>query len=1091
MTKIFHTVDQQIVFDELTKINPKLGEIYYSGIFVLNDKDNIRSEIPKNNPSESISDNINLKSDKNLLPKNFVENSDRIAQSAHSMRETLNILLRLQTISKSSGDEITQIEQLRIIYDPHNLICDFPLRLYKEIHKLHGYFTCVSHHSWITYNSHHICPPSEEEYLTKLEQFTSLIKKLLTSHYQIIEEIDKFLKISTPTKSNLNALELLISKNISSYNYFFKHAKSNWLDILVEDGKYFKNIPKVIQKDNLFQTPWFDSYYLDQIAAKKPKQVQKIISNIHISKNISEQNLNVLTNFASAATKMPPKIGKIIAEKAIKEKWYGFPHMSPLSMTLVDLMMNLKDDEFKTSLNLCCFLLDLDNSLRKVYSLIDRYLYEEILKQYVPILLEQDSDAVILVLCNKLSKANTLHNKGSKKLKQKSNEDVSFIWRPAIEDHEQNYNFDLRSYLVSSIRDALEKSENVDVKSLKKSLSLLTNFNYHIFRRLELYFYGRHSKEFNDEINKLVIEYFGNSNFKHEYYYMLQNCYSHLTCKNQKRLLDIISNGPRFNDYSGSKDGFEIHKKYWRIEKLSPIIEYLPDLQDEYNSLVKQYGKSNLIDFAIYHDSSSPVTYSSDLSEDMNIDQVFDFIKSYHTHQGFFIEEDVNAQVFANLVETNPGEYLKHIPELLECPELFHFRFLFGLSKVKNKELDWDAILTFLEHIIIESPSKEIKILDRILYYGSELLEKNLVTKSSKIPFNLRNRIWKLLEKSIEMAPPDTSLSDGYPEKNWDAYTISINSAIGKIGHTIMQYSIWCYYELKTSEFTPIELEPEIKKLFDSLLDPRTKQSISFYAVLGFSFYNLLILDEKWAKSKIDSIFTHNEQNKKAGDAAWDAYLFNQIYTNSFNALFDEYVYRITHFKNIEENIQEQLAKHIGIFYLYSLEQSDKLLEILLKTQNQQLIDNCIIYIGRTLKKWDCKKNLKIDLVKFLSYSKINSNPNIGWLFLNPLMSRKKRIFLLKSTLDKTNGKISPLYLIPQELELFSKEYPLETLECVEKILQYYETTEIYSLLRHIENIFQLIIDIKTDAVIEKINQIVNLLGTLEYDQFRKFFKKR
>ena len=1086
-TDIINLYNQKL-FEELTKIDPKLGKIYSSGIFVLIQPDNIQSEILKNPTDESISDKKNFKNDKNLFSKNFKENPDKIAQSAHSMREIVNVLSRQPGIFLPDGEmeHETLKMKLQMISDPQSKQLNPHLYLSKKIYDLHGWFTNVSHHGRY---------PSEKKYLEKLENFTSLMLHILATHYETIEDIDKFLEKSNPEKNDLEKLKNLISKDNSSYRYFFNHAKSDWLDILIADGKFFKNIPNVIKKDDsVSHLGWPESYYLEQIAAEKPEQVQKLISDMNISKDKYDQNHRVLENFISAAIKMPPKFGKIIVKKAIKEKWYGFPPISILPIILVELVMKLKDDEFETSLELCNFLLDLDLvdskmpnifdpgiPQKKVNSFIDSYDYEEILRKNIPSLLEQDSDAVIQMLCEKLLKANILHNK----TQQKSNQDHSTVWRPAIEDHEQNWNYDLRSHLVVSIRNALEKSESISIQKLKKSLNLLAKYNYHIFHRLELYFYGRHPTEFNDEVNLLTIKYFKNYNFIHEYYHMLKNSYPHLSSENQQKLLDIISKGPVYNDSIG-KDKFETYKKHWRMIKLSPIIKYLPDLQEEYNSLVKQFEENNSMDFASYHSSSFQMTYSSDLSKEMTVEQVLNYIKSYGKHQGYFIEEDQNAQVFADLIEKNPNEYLKHVPELLECPELFHFRFLEGLSKVKNKELDWDAILSFLEHVIIESPSKEHQILDKILYYGSELLENHLVSKSPRIPFIMRNRVWKILEKAIEIAPSDASWSDNYPEKSLDAYGISINNSMGTITYAIIQYSVWCYYELKTPHFTPVELEPEVKKIFDSLLAHKQDQSISFHAALGFRFSRLLEIDEKWTKSKINFIFTHDEQHEKAGDAAWDAYLYNQMYIDSFNALFDECVYRITCFK---KNMLEKLSQYVALSYLNSLEQSDKLLETLLKKDHSQLLDECIAYIGRQLQSWKYEKSPKMDISKFLSYPEINSNSNTGWLFLNPLMDEQKRISLLESILDKTDGKISPPFQIAKELEIFVKKYPLETLECVEKMLKH-DDAKSY-LIHHMDKILQSIEQKDDDSITEKMNQIVNFLGSLGYDDFRKFLRKK
>lgn len=140
------------------------------------------------------------------------------------------------------------------------------------------------------------------------------------------------------------------------------------------------------------------------------------------------------------------------------------------------------------------------------------------------------------------------------------------------------------------------------------------------------------------------------------------------------------------------------------------------------------------------------------------------------------------------------------------------------------------------------------------------------------------------------------------------------------------------------------------------------------------------------------------------------------------------------------------------------------------------------------MKKWEGGEPPTMDVSKFLSYPKIKSNPNTGWLFLNPLMDKQERISLLNSILDETKGKISPIYWIPEELELFAKDFPLETIECVGKIIDIYSSSgEMYHMLKHFEGIFESILETKHESALEKMNNIINFLGSLGYDKFRRF----
>ena len=1093
----FTSDDQKKLYEILKNLDLEFANIFYSALLVLDQK---------NIPQTQIADS-DLDIRGNEHPKNIIVNPDRFAQSAHSIRELLNILLRKTEITllinsestnieknrKTDKSKLTHVEKIQKFSNPLGGLPDYLQQPYKEIHKLHIWFINISHHGRKT---------SEHEYKKNLEKYIFLLKNILTSHFEIIEKINHLLNIRIPTKIDLKNLELLLSRNLQSYNYFFTHAKSNWLLILMDANKYFKNIPQV--NNNSYELPiipWPESQYLENIAAEKPEQVQKIISEIKMPKNNLEKNFTVLVNFTCAAIKMPPKFGKKIAEKAIKEKWHHVASNTLLEQSLTELMIKLAKEEFEISLQLCNSLLDIyykdieiidivkSFQMREIHSYIDQYHYEQIIKNNIIDLIIENHDFVIEMLAKKLKKIIYLKNKNLQNTNKVSDNDMSHIWRPAIEDHKQNGYHSLESLLVTGIRLALENAENLGVKNLEESLKILKSFNYQIFRRLEIYFYGKHPIDFLKEINLLSLGCFGIANFKHEYYHMLKNSFPYINNEIKQKLREIICNGPDFNRFSGNEQEFKTYKNYWLIEHLSPIIEHLPEFKEKYDILIKKYGKSQLAEFNSIIEVDYPVAHPADLSTDMSIDKILKFIKSYKIPQNIFLEEDVNGLMFEELVEKKPIEYIKHTKELLMCHSLFQYKFLIALSKIKDKQLDWKCILTFCESIIELNIQNKI-LLDPILKYCAELLEKNLMHDKNGISFNLRKKVWNILRKSIDLASTDTMWSKDYPIKNFDAHGISINSSHGRITYAIMNYSIWCHNEFKNSKKTLTELVPEVKSLLNSLLIQQT-QSISIHAVLGFNFFNLLVMDKNWAESNINLIFTHDEANIRAGQAAWDTYLLCKIYENSFNVLIDEYIYRI---KNIPENkelneSQIRLAEHVGIIYLNDLDKNSKLLISSLNRNDSQLIDHILIWIGTALKKWNKLEVPKINISKLISYSKIQSNPNSGWLFLNPMMKKQERIKILRSILDETDGKITPIYWIPEELELFAKKYPLDTIYCIEKIIKYYgsQNTELYHMLSHLKKIFRSILESKHESAIKQMKRVANTLGTLGYDEFSEF----
>lgn len=1077
--------DEKKLFDELVRIDPKLGDIYYSGLVVLHQKLPPQTQILENPLTSNVTDEASN------TPKphcqNFIENPDRIAQSAHSMRELLVNIMREHPNIISVAPELSFKTKIQKLTDPQTGLPDHLLSTIEQLHDLHEWFLGVCHHGRY---------PSEQKYLEKVMKFTRFLRLILAPHYEAIQEIDVLIKKQIPERNDLEKLEFLMSQNTQSYRYFFVHAKGNWLKVLYEDGKYFKDVPEVDQDASLFQfRPWPESQYLEQVASEQPDLVQKIILDIPTPRKKVEKNFLVLGNFVGAALQMPPELGKVIAEKAIRERWHDDLHSLFVVGKLVELMTKLSEKEFHVALKVCNALLFVESdpepsqrsdSVQRIKSIIGGYAYEKILKEEIPTLYRKDPDKVLRMLIVKLTKAIRLINKEN--LESNQDQDHSYMWRPAVEEHEQNPSYDIRSQLVGGIRRVLEESEGRGINNLLISLSILAKHNYNIFRRLEIYFYGRHPREFSDEINLLVIKYFDKICVIHEYYHMLKNSFPHLQTEVRGNLLGLVLDGPPRDRFEGTEEEFLIYQNRWKINKLSPIIEYLPALKEEYDSLVTQYGRSPHADFVRYP-ASYHVTYVSDLSDEMTVSEVMEFIQSYKIPQGTYLEEDGSGRKFRKLVEDNPEEYSTHAIKLLSCHGLFQFEFLNGLAQVDDKKLDWGSIMAFCECTIVTSPSKDDRILNLILDYFGDLLRKNLFYDEIGIPFDLRDKVWRILSRAIEIASSDAPWSQVYPNDKWDSHNISINSTIGKLEHALMQYATWCYHGLESEGLVLNQLVPEVKSLLDSKL--KWQHSISTHAVLGYHFYNLVKLDEAWAKSSISLIFTHDERYNEFGHAAWDAYIFQETYPTSFDALFDEYVYRISyHNQRISplDNLHERFAHQIGLIYLNSLDRSDELFEIFLEKSDPKLLENFFEWIGSELRDWRENAPPKMDVFKLLSYTKVKSNPNAGWLFLNRLMPKSERIVILHSILDEIKEKISPTWEIVEELGTFAEEYPTETIECVNKIIRHtYAADEMYLIRKTLENIFQSILETGHESAIMKMRETVNFLGSLGYDDFRRF----
>jgi len=179
---------------------------------------------------------------------------------------------------------------------------------------------------------------------------------------------------------------------------------------------------------------------------------------------------------------------------------------------------------------------------------------------------------------------------------------------------------------------------------------------------------------------------------------------------------------------------------------------------------------------------------------------------------------------------------------------------------------------------------------------------------------------------------------------------------------------------------------------------------------------------------------------------------------------------------------QERFAQQIGLIYLNQLDRSDELFKRFLQKADPHSLEVFLHWIGRALKDWDDDTPPKMNIHKLLSYEKIQSDQNVGWLLLNNFIPKPDRINKLNSILDQTNGEISPIYFIVPELLEFVREFPLQTMECIEKMVKHLPINEnILMIRKDLKNVFQEMATVDNEPANEKMRQIIDFLGSLGY----------
>ncbi len=124
----------------------------------------------------------------------------------------------------------------------------------------------------------------------------------------------------------------------------------------------------------------------------------------------------------------------------------------------------------------------------------------------------------------------------------KSDKDkYSTIWRPAIEDHEQNKGRDdAEDILISALRDAILGYVDRHAAAAANYVGELLAGETVIFQRVAIYVADVCNRQLGELVKQLFDPQYFEYHYRHEMYHLLQNCFSVLDKKDKQKVLGII-----------------------------------------------------------------------------------------------------------------------------------------------------------------------------------------------------------------------------------------------------------------------------------------------------------------------------------------------------------------------------------------------------------------------------------------------------------------------------------------------------------------------------------------------------------------------
>ncbi|WMW22750.1 hypothetical protein RE476_02710 [Methanolobus mangrovi] len=931
-----------------------------------------------------------------------------------------------------------------------------------------------------------------------------------------------------------------IRKRAVNYVYFFNHLTSpEWIEPLYSNGM-FQHPPLPEQEEGYISfPPWPESRYLVRMASKSPELVLSTIIKIP-----ETENIRVHEDFAEAALAMPPDLAVRLIKKEID--WIkSQQHLYFLPEIYGKLISHLaRGGQVNYALNLARTLLAVNPTMRKYkeenislmpsspFIRFDIWYYEQILKNNMPDLVITAKEDALKLLCDLLVDVIRFSDEST----DETVEEYSFIWRPAIEEHDQNHRIhEINDLIVSAVRDVADELIETNGKIV---LEIIEGQTFKLFKRIGLYLRRKWPEIDPDGTANLVINpnVFDDIHLHHEFYLLVAEQFDNFSPMVQKAYLDMIKQavdvGKKFDlrerEYGNQPHTEEIESyvRRWQYKKLWPIQAFLDqEWREQFNTLKGEFGELDHPEFYSYFSKGWVGPISPKAIEDlksMNIDELISFLNSWSPSESpMSASPEGLGRQLTELVSLEPEPFSIEAGRFENLDPTYTRALLSGFRDAlkQKKTFQWLPVLDLCHRIIDQTREileRKIEDMDTDPDRGwtrkviADLLE--IAFKLNMIPFDLRTAAWDVLSPITDDPDPTMEHEEKYGGSNMSPAMLSINTTRGAAMRAVMRYALWIRKHIEETTDSKERVDsgfeemPEVRDVLERHLDPNLDPSLAIHSVYGQWFPWLVLLDEKWAAQNTTKIFP---MDRNLHDAAWRTYIvYCKPYDNVLDLLREEYSRAIDNIESLSEdqkplfNYDKNLVEHTMTYYWrgkLDIDEPDGVLTRFFTKAPEEFRGQAIEFIGRNL--YNSKESIDSEILKRLkklwetrinairATKKDNINTELvsfGWWFVSAKFDDDWAISQLEDLIELTNGKIDPDHLVIERLAELSKTMPLFTVKCLAQIFESDKNKwRIHSFVDHMRIIIGTALKSTDDVAYKTAAEFVDRLLASGYLDFR------
>ena len=555
-----------------------------------------------------------------------------------------------------------------------------------------------------------------------------------------------------------------------------------------------------------------------------------------------------------------------------------------------------------------------------------------------------------------------------------NNDSWSFLWQPAIDEHEQNEDRNnAENFIICAYRDSLNGYLRTKPEEASKYIARMLKEKYQTIHRLAIYAVSKNFYLFHDFIDEVIKEEYLDSNYRHEMWHLLSCNYQCFRENQKQKVLELILNITRTDDEGKINESATAYSK----------AEWLAAIENHGNEEKRLYKENVGIakavpdhpDFSSYMSVGSVGHESPIPLEELQVLSIEELVKVLKTYKGpdNFFKPGIKglAKTFKQIVKATPLKFYNKLTRFSKLDLAYIYEIIEAYRDLwtEKAQLPWDDIWSYLLDFCLD-------VIKQSRFWDSK-------NKKQRKHF-VANRYWivsgigRLLEDGTKS--DDHAFSKEYLQKSEDiitlllknekgnkykidsnAVSISINSPRGRCLIALINLTLRsCRLSDESNNKDHSEVWTHFQSIYDAELNRADIQKPEYEFVTLVTNYlpNFLYMSKEWLMGNLGRIFDQGHYLKWL--CAMQGYTYvNTVYQEVYQYLKDNKDFiKALDDKNIENQVKDRVIQNIAMAYINDFEKySDKnsLIRVLILRKKIQEFNNLIWFIWTLRKRTDGK----------------------------------------------------------------------------------------------------------------------------------------